>query len=87
MIRMVCVCLCFFFLVSGAVGEEWKDFSMDDVIAGFKKKNLFYSEFIFQNEKYLRAFNKCLSSRPADFDWMKKYCKKDTVVLNPREFR
>jgi hypothetical protein len=82
MIRLMCICLGFFFLTSVAVGQERKNFSIDDVIDGFKKKNLFYFELFLEDGKYSWTFNKCLGSRPADFNWMKQYCKKNPDFKN-----
>jgi|RhiMetdeSRZDD1v2_1073273.scaffolds.fasta_scaffold1749884_1 hypothetical protein len=68
-----------------AIAGERKNFSIDDVIAGFKTKKLFYYEAIFENGKYSRTFNKCLGSRPADFNWMKQHCKKNPEFKNTFE--
>ena len=79
------VFLWFFFLVSVAVGKERKNFSIGDVIDGFIKKKLFYYEAIFENGKYLKTFNKCLSSRPGDYNWIKEHCKKNPEFKNAFE--
>jgi hypothetical protein len=73
----VCLCLWCFSFVSGAIGQERKDLSIDDVIDGFQKKKLFYFEVLLVDEKYSKTFNECLSSKPANFKWMKTYCKKN----------
>ncbi len=82
MLRLVCICLWLFSLISVAVAEERKNLSIDDVIVGFEKKNLFYFEVLLENGKYSKAFNKCLSSRPADFNWIKQHCKKNPELKN-----
>ncbi len=64
------------------IAEERKNLSIDDVIAGFANNNLFYFEIILENGKYSKAFNKCLSSRPADFNWIKTNCKKNPELKN-----
>lgn len=85
MLRLAGICLSLFFLVSVAAAEERKNLSIGDVIAGFEKKNLFYFEVLFENGKYSRAFNKCLNSRPADFNWIKEHCKKNLEFKNTFE--
>lgn len=86
MLRLVCICLWLFSLASAAAEEyKYKNLSIDEVITGFKKKNLFYFEMLLENGKYSKAFNKCLSSRPADFNWMKEHCKKSPELKNTFE--
>ena len=34
------------------------------------------------NGKYLKAFNKCLNSKPADFSWIRHNCKKNPELKN-----
>ena len=72
---------CFSF-VSGAVGQERSNLSIDDVIDGFQQKKLFYFEVLLVDAKYSRTFNKCLYSKPADFNWMQTYCKKNPQSKN-----
>ena len=82
MLRLVCICLWLFSLISVAVAEERKNLSIDDVIVGFENKTLFYFEVLLVNEKYDNTFNKCLTSSPADFNWMKQHCKKNPELKN-----
>ena len=85
MIRFIVTCLWFFFFVSVAIGQTTKNFSIDDVIDGFQKKKLFYYQLILENDKYSRTYNKCLNSKPADFNWMKTNCIKKTDLTNAFE--
>jgi len=62
--------------------EERKNLSIEDVISGFQSKELFYYESIFQNGKYLKTFNKCLASIPADPAWMRQHCEKHPEFKN-----
>ena len=73
----VCICLCLFSFAINALAQERKNLSINDVIAGFDKNELFYFEMLFENGKYIRGFNKCLGSRPAESNWMRRYCQKN----------
>ncbi len=77
MLKLFCICLWLFSFVTVAIAEDRKNLSIDDVIVGFKKRNLFYFEVLLWNGKYSKASNKCLDSRPADFDWIKQHCTKN----------
>jgi hypothetical protein len=85
MFRLTGICLLLFLLVSTAAAEERKNLSIDDVVEGFKVKNLFYFETLFVNGKYSRAFNKCLNTKPADFNWIKEHCRKNLEFKNAFE--
>jgi len=85
MLRLMCICLWLFSFASVAVAEERKNLSIDDVIAGFQNKNLFYFEFLLVDGKYSRASNKCLNSRPADFNWIRQHCKENPEFKNAFE--
>lgn len=82
MLRLSYICLWLFPLFSVAVAEDRKNLSIDDVIAGFQNKDLYYYEVLFQDGKYLKALNKCLNSMPAELNWMKKHCKKNSEFKN-----
>jgi hypothetical protein len=85
MLRQSYVCLCLFSLFSVAVAEDRKNYSIDDVIAGFQKNDLYYFEVLSKDGKYLKSSNKCLNSKPADFMWMKKHCKKNSEFIHAFE--
>src|SRR5215510_5629228 len=70
---------------SQATPEKRRDISIEDLIKGFPNKHLFYFEMTLQNGTYLRAFNKCLTSRPADPNWIRSYCKKNPGFVNAFE--
>lgn len=80
--RLMCICLWVLSLTSAAFAEERKSLSIDDILTGFEKKELFYFETLFEHGKYLRTFNKCLNSKSADFSWIKQYCKKNPEFKN-----
>jgi hypothetical protein len=73
--------------VSAAIGQTSRNFSLDDIIDGFQKKKLFYYEIILENDKYQRTYNKCLNSKPADYNWMKMHCIKKMDLTNAFECR
>ena len=57
--------------------DERRNLSIEDVIAGFEQKELFYFELFLQNGKYTKGFNKCLGSKPAAPEWIRQHCKKN----------
>jgi hypothetical protein len=59
-----------------------KNLSVEDIISGFQNQTMFYSEVLLENEKYRKAFNKCLNSKPADFSWIRHNCKKNPEFKN-----
>jgi len=65
-----------------AVADERRNFSIEDVIAGFEEKQLFYFELLLQNGKYTKGFNKCLGSRPSAPEWIRQHCKKNPELKN-----
>ena len=85
MSRSILTCLWFFFFVSAANGQTSKNFSLDDVIDGFQEQTLFYYQMVLENNKYLRTFNKCLNSKPEDFNWMRTHCTKKMDLTNAFE--
>lgn len=78
---------CLFALTANVFAQERKNFTIDDVITGFREQRLFYFEVLLENEKYLKAFNKCLKSKPADFAWMKQNCQKNAEFTNAFQCR
>ena len=62
--------------------EERRNLSIEDVVAGFEDKNLFYFELLLQNGKYTKGFNKCLASKPAASEWIRQHCKKNSELKN-----
>jgi hypothetical protein len=68
-----------------AAAEQRRNLSLEDVIAGFEEKNLFYFELLLQNGKYIKGFNKCLGSRPADAEWVRQHCIKKPEFKNAFE--
>lgn len=59
--------------------------SMKDLITGFENKALWYYEILLVNGKYSRAFNQCLGSKPADYDWIRANCRKKDDLKNAFE--
>ncbi len=53
------------------------NYSVSDMIEGFRKGTLYYFEATFLNEKYEKAMQKCLKSIPADSGWIKQHCVKN----------
>lgn len=68
--------------LSSSAAEERRNISIDDVIAGFEDKKLFYFELLLQNGKYTKGFNKCLASKPAASEWIRQHCKKNPELKN-----
>jgi hypothetical protein len=66
--------------------RESKNLSIEDIVVGFEKQRLFYFELLFENGKYSKGFNKCLSSRPVDFGLIRKFCWKNPAFKNAFEF-
>jgi hypothetical protein len=69
--------------ISGA--QDRKNLSIDDVITGFENNSLWYYEILLVKGKYTRAFNKCLNSKPADYDWIRANCQKKDGLKNAFE--
>ncbi len=66
------------FIVSNAQAQDRSNLSIEDMIAGFEGNVLSYYEILFVNGKYARAFNECLKSKPADYDWIRANCPKSS---------
>jgi hypothetical protein len=76
------VALIFMAPVAVTLADERRNLSVEDVIAGFEEKKLFYFELLLQNGKYTKGFNKCLASKPAHPQWMRQHCKKNPEFKN-----
>ena len=68
--------------VAVTLADGARKFPVEDVIAGFQEKKLFYFELLLQNGKYTKGFNKCLASKPAYSQWMRQHCKKNPELKN-----
>lgn len=80
--RMLSLAVLAAFVILPAEAEERRNLSIEDVIAGFEDKRLFYFELLLQNGKYTKGFNKCLASKPAAADWILQHCKKNPELKN-----
>lgn len=80
--KMICLFGLFLIFCAPVSAEDRKNLSIEDAISGFQGGELFYFEAIFQNGKYLKAFNKCLASIPADPTWMREHCEKHPEFKN-----
>jgi hypothetical protein len=47
-----------------------------------EKNALSYHEILLLNGKYSKAFNQCLRSKPADYDWIRANCRKNDEFKN-----
>ena len=70
------------FAVSPSPAQEPRNLSIEDMIAGFESNALWYYELLLLNGKYSRAFNQCLQSKPADYDWIRFNCRKQDAFKN-----
>jgi hypothetical protein len=68
-----------------AAAEQRRNLSIEDVISGFDEKELFYFELLLQNGKYIKGFNRCLGSKPAEAEWMRQNCIKKPELKNAFE--
>jgi hypothetical protein len=62
--------------------DERRNLSIEDVMAGFERKGLFYFELLLQNGKYTKGINKCLGSKPAAPEWIRQNCTKNPELKN-----
>ena len=69
-------------MAANANTGERKNYSIDDVIAGFKQNELYYYEVVLVDDKYQKTMNKCLKSQPADYGFMKTNCLKNPEFAN-----
>jgi hypothetical protein len=69
-------------VMAPVAADERRNLSVEDVIAGFEEKKLFYFELLLQNGKYTKGFNKCLASKPAAPEWIRQHCKKNPELKN-----
>ena len=65
--------------------EQRKNLSIEDIISGFEKRELFYFELLLHNGRYMQGFNKCLGSRPAAAQWIRRHCIKKPEFKNAFE--
>ena len=69
-------------MAANANTGERKNYSIDDVIAGFRQNELYYYEMILVDGKYQKTMNRCLKSQPADYGFMKTSCLKNPEFKN-----
>ncbi len=82
MLRLLCICVWLLSSIPVAFAEERKNLSVEDVITGFQTQTMFYFEVLLENGKYSKSSNKCLNSKPADFNWIERNCKKNPELKN-----